>query len=678
MNDNSSRFGKYLEIHFTTDGVVTGATMSEYLLEKSRVVHQGQGEQNFHIFYYIFSGLSQSELATFRLSTLDQHRYLRGGKGSYLTDVEREINRTKFELLKKCMGVVGFSTQDTIDMLTLLASILHTGDIEFEDGSDDATKVLNKDTLKAAADLMGINPELFEQILTSTRTITRGEAIIRYNSVDKARDCRDATAKALYGRLFQWIVSRVNQLLHPEPVRRYEKVATISILDIFGFENFEVNSFEQLCINVANEQLQYYFNQHVFAWEQEEYRKEGVDLTTVTYADNKPLIDMFLQRPVGLLHLLDEESYFPKATNTTLVEKFHDQLRKQTGIYVEVRGASKKFAIIHYAGEVVYNADKFLEKNRDTLSDDILDTLQQSRLSLVADLFQSNRSVSSLKRRVSGIGGSSFRRLSRKPSFRPSSISQGLHRQNSRYVKSRKDSGPRATYPTVSQTEVRGSFRRRNTQGLALQARKAARRPMTVGAHFRQSLSVLMDKMLSAAPQFVRCIKPNSGKEPMKFDDLFVLKQLKYTGLLETTRIRREGYPSRLTFEEFLSRYRFIAFPSILTLKNNGNDCAHVLQVAHLQDWCVGKTKVFLRYYHPETLYQVLEEKISKVTTVQKMVRGWLVRRHMGDLKVRLKGEASTLKGFLHGIQRQCQILYEQCLKLMEKDNTRVLRNRVN
>jgi myosin-3 len=173
---------------------------------------------------------------------------------------------------------------------------------------------------------------------------------------------------------------------------------------------------------------------------------------------------------------------------------------------------------------------------------------------------------------------------------------------------------------------------------------------MTVGAHFRQSLSVLMDKMLSAAPQFVRCIKPNSGKEPMKFDDLFVLKQLKYTGLLETTRIRREGYPSRLTFEEFLSRYRFIAFPSILTLKNNGNDCAHVLQVAHLQDWCVGKTKVFLRYYHPETLYQVLEEKISKVTTVQKMVRGWLVRRHMGDLKVRLKGEASTLKGFLHGV----------------------------
>ncbi|XP_062521187.1 myosin-IIIb-like [Corticium candelabrum] len=681
-NDNSSRFGKYLEIYFTTDGVVTGAILSEYLLEKSRVVHHGKGEQNFHVFYYIFAGLSQSELAAFGLSTYDQHRYLAGSGRDVMTKEEQREYQTKFEVLKKCMGVVGFSSQDTLDMLTLIASILHTGDIEFECGPDDVAKTVNREKLARAAELMGLESDHLEQILVSSITITRGETITSFNSVEKACDCRDATAKALYGRLFHWIVTQVNYLLHPEPISSSERTATISILDIFGFENFERNSFEQLCINVANEQLQYYFNQHIFAWEQEEYRKEGIDIKSITFVDNKPLVDLFLQRPVGLFHLLDEESRFPRATDKTLVEKLNKQLGGLVEMYVAMKGGDQRFGIIHYAGQVVYVADRFLEKNRDTLSDNIFTSLQHSRMPLVSEIFSSMHLSNSRRFNTSATFGSRNQRLTRKQSIRQSTRKKSLQRQNSRLLKpsalSSKQSDALGLLPGRSRIERRGSSRRsrKDIHASAPQPAKRVKAALTVGAHFRASLSVLMEKMLNVTPQFVRCIKPNSGKQPMKFDEQFVLKQLRYTGLLETTRIRRQGYPSRLTFAEFLQRYGFIAFPSTAALKKDAKECSYVLQSAGVDDWRVGRTKVFLRYYHSDMLYEALETKTRKVKIVQKMVRGWLSRRQVNQLKAKTKRDAFTLETFLHLIPSPCQAVFDRCLKLMENDTARVLRNR--
>ncbi|XP_068936294.1 myosin-IIIb-like [Petaurus breviceps papuanus] len=237
----------------------------------------------------------------------------------------------------------------------ILAAILNTGNIEFASISSehqtDKSEVPNSVALENAATLLGISSEELQEALTSHCVVTRGETIIRTNTVDKAADVRDAMSKALYGRLFSWIVNRINTLLQPDKnICRAERGMNVGILDIFGFENFRRNSFEQLCINIANEQIQYYFNQHIFALEQMEYQNEGIDATIVEYKDNRPLLDMFLQKPMGLLSLLDEESRFPQATDLTLVDKFEDNLRCK--YFWRPKRVELCFGIQHYAGKV--------------------------------------------------------------------------------------------------------------------------------------------------------------------------------------------------------------------------------------------------------------------------------------------------------------------------------------
>ncbi|GCC36433.1 hypothetical protein chiPu_0014927 [Chiloscyllium punctatum] len=387
INNNSSRFGKYLEMRFTSGGTVMGAQISEYLLEKSRVIHQAPGEKNFHIFYYIYAGLAQkNKLAHYKLSKGQPPRYLQDEKITMMEEiVTNYFYKVQFEALEQCFKVIGFTLEELGNIYSILAAILNIGNIEFTsvvtEHQTDKSNIVNLEMLENASSLLYIQTDELQEALTSHCVVTRGETIVRPNTVEKATDVRDATAKALYGRLFSWIVNRINTLLKPETFQSddadsTDKGANIGILDIFGFENFKRNSFEQLCINIANEQIQFYFNQHIFALEQNEYLNENVDARLVEYEDNRPLLDMFLQKPVGLLSLLDEESRFPQATDHTLVGKFEDNLK--SNYFWRPKTVDLSFGINHYAGKVLYNASGFLAKNRDTLPADIVLLLKSS------------------------------------------------------------------------------------------------------------------------------------------------------------------------------------------------------------------------------------------------------------------------------------------------------------
>lgn len=323
INSNSSRFGKYLDLTMTRSGKVTGARISVYLLEQSRVVRQAEGEGNFHVFYYMYDGLdSEGRLSSYHLDPAfrKQHRYLSDIKSPPQTNIER------WKQLKASFRVLGFR-DDEVDMVNrVLSAILHLGDLEFgevvtTDNTDNKARVIDVAPMHRVSKLLGVEPVELLEALTSNSVVTRGETITRNNTVSEASAARDAMAKALYGRLFDWMVNQINLLLVFNRPNGTDQLA-VGLLDIFGFENFPKNSFEQLCINVANEQIQYYFNQHIFTWEQQEYMAEGIPVDLVEFSDNRPVLDMLLSRPLGLLALIDEESRFPRATDKSLIGLF--------------------------------------------------------------------------------------------------------------------------------------------------------------------------------------------------------------------------------------------------------------------------------------------------------------------------------------------------------------------
>ncbi|XP_063777711.1 myosin-IIIa isoform X3 [Pseudophryne corroboree] len=616
INENSSRFGKYLEMKFTKNGSVVAAQISEYLLEKSRVVHQAIGEKNFHVFYYIYAGLfEKNKLVHYKLPENKPPRYLQNEHIKMVQDfMNNTFYKSQFDLIEQCFKVIGFTMEELESVYSILAAILNVGDIDFTSVASehqiDKSNISNPSVLENSASLLCIQPDELQDALTSHCVVTRGETIIRQNTVEKAADVRDAMSKALYGRLFSWIVNRINALLKPsEELSEDDTGYNIGILDIFGFENFKKNSFEQLCINIANEQIQFYFNQHIFAWEQNEYLNEDVDARVIEYEDNRPLLDMFLQKPMGLLSLLDEEIRFPRATDQTLVEKFEDNLKSK--YFWRPKGVDLTFGIHHYAGKVLYNAAGFLEKNRDTLPADIVLLLRSSENNLI-------------------------RILVTNPLTKTGNLA---HTKTRARINSQSWSAQK-----TSSNNKQGDF------GDARHPRETTNmKTQTVASYFRYSLMDLLSKMVAGQPHFVRCIKPNNDRLPSKFDREKVLVQLRYTGILETARIRRLGYSHRLLFANFIKRYYLICFKFHEDPPVSPECCAAILEKANLDQWVLGKTKVFLKYYHVEQLDRLIKTIVGRIVFLQSCVKGWLGAKRYQKLKFKREQSAVTIQSAYRG-----------------------------
>uniref|UniRef100_A0A3P8RZM8 Myosin X n=1 Tax=Amphiprion percula TaxID=161767 RepID=A0A3P8RZM8_AMPPE len=551
-NNNSSRFGKFVQLHFSQKGNIQGGRIVDYLLEKNRVVRQNPGERNYHIFYAILAGTNSQQREALGLTHPDSYHYLR--QSSCHGD-ETINDKGTFQDVLNAMRTMQFTEENIGEVLRLLAGILHTGNIEFMTAG--GAQVSSKSALNRTSELLGLNSEQLSEVLTHRSMILRGEEISTPLTVEQAVDSRDSMAMALYSQCFNWIIRKLNNR-----IRGREDFKSVSILDIFGFENFEVNRFEQFNINYANEKLQEYFNKHIFSLEQLEYNKEGLVWVDINWMDNGECLDL-IEKKLGLLALMNEESHFPKATDDTLLEKLHSQHSKNS-FYVKPRVAVHYFGVRHYAGEVVYDVRGMLEKNRDTFRDDILNMLRESRLDFVYDLFE--------------------------------------------HVLSR------------------------NKQDTLKMSTKH-RRP-TVSSQFKDSLHSLMAMLSTSNPYFIRCIKPNIHKMPDQFDQTVVLNQLRYSGMLETVKIRRTGFPIRRPFQDFCSRYQ-VLMRGVLTSNDPRGRCIQLLQLydSSSTDWQLGKTKVFLRESLEHRLEKQREVEVLKAAMIiQAHVMGYMARKQYRKL----------------------------------------------
>uniref|UniRef100_A0A0X3P9S8 Myosin-VIIa n=1 Tax=Schistocephalus solidus TaxID=70667 RepID=A0A0X3P9S8_SCHSO len=624
-NDNSSRFGKYVDVHFDqTSGRIVSARIEQYLLEKSRIVTQAPGERNYHAFYCMLAGMKAEKKNQLGLKDVSAYNYL--VQNENVCDNKNDANH--FETIMSTMKYLKFRERQIDEIWNLLAAILHLGNISFCETlkeSADASKIVdsNRSELRYASSLLGMSPGCLERALTTKRLLTAGECVVAQILPATAHTVRDAFAKTIYDQLFKWIVEKINAAIyHPlegaqtkmttqappsrhstsrpvsltrisddrrsasllvsgsvqktgvahsdthwTPIRRSRSKAadlsenkdadspgmvntpilvssagpgrvSIGVLDIFGFENFTKNSFEQLCINYANENIQQYFVRHIFKLEQEEYLAENINWTHINFQDNQEVLDLIAYRPLNILSLIDEESRFPQGTDESFLNKLNSRHSNTPNYVRSLSTAEKRFGIRHFAGPVFYEVEGFLEKNRDTFNHDLLDVIGTSKNAFLRELFE--------------------------------------ERLN-------------------SSCESRS-------------------RSLTLSMQFKRSLERLLQIINGCHPFFVRCIKPNELKLPNCFDRELCVRQLRYSGMMETIQIRRLGYPIRYKFADFTERFRVILRPCPLPQRHTAvlNNMAELIcRTAFGFDttYAVGKNKVFLRTAHDGQL-ECLREKI--------------------------------------------------------------------
>ncbi|XP_055212835.1 unconventional myosin-VIIa isoform X3 [Gorilla gorilla gorilla] len=562
-NDNSSRFGKYIDIHFNKRGAIEGAKIEQYLLEKSRVCRQAPDERNYHVFYCMLEGMSEDQKKKLGLGQASDYNYL--AMGNCIT-CEGRVDSQEYANIRSAMKVLMFTDTENWEISKLLAAILHLGNLQYEARTFenlDACEVLFSPSLATAASVLEVNPPDLMSCLTSRTLITRGETVSTPLSREQALDVRDAFVKGIYGRLFVWIVDKINAAIYKPPSQDVKNSRrSIGLLDIFGFENFAVNSFEQLCINFANEHLQQFFVRHVFKLEQEEYDLESIDWLHIEFTDNQDALDMIANKPMNIISLIDEESKFPKGTDTTMLHKLNSQHKLNANYIPPKNNHETQFGINHFAGVVYYETQGFLEKNRDTLHGDIIQLVHSSRNKFIKQIFQAD---------------------------------------------------------------------------VAMGAETRKRSP-TLSSQFKRSLELLMRTLGACQPFFVRCIKPNEFKKPMLFDRHLCVRQLRYSGMMETIRIRRAGYPIRYSFVEFVERYR-VLLPGVKPAYKQGDlrgTCQRMAEavLGTHDDWQIGKTKIFLKDHH-DMLLEVERDKAitDRVILLQKVIRGFKDRSNFLKLK---------------------------------------------
>ncbi|PSN59854.1 myosin-2 [Corynespora cassiicola Philippines] len=540
-NDNSSRFGKYIEIMFNKQTDIIGAKIRTYLLERSRLVFQPLKERNYHIFYQLVAGATDAEREEFSLKPVEEFSYLNQGSAPVIDGVD---DKAEFDATRNSLTTIGVPAETQAHIFKLLAALLHMGDVKITATRTDSSLAPDEPALVKACNLLGINAADFAKWTVKKQLITRGEKIVSNLTQQQAIVVRDSVAKFIYSSLFDWLVERINESLATEEVLSSAH-SFIGVLDIYGFEHFAKNSFEQFCINYANEKLQQEFNQHVFKLEQEEYLREQIDWTFIDFADNQPCIDL-IEAKLGVLALLDEESRLPMGSDEQFVTKLHHHFAAdKQKFYKKPRFGKSAFTICHYAVDVTYESDGFIEKNRDTVPDEHMEVLKASSNKFLNEVLDVAAQIRD-------------KETAQTASAKPGAVASAGRRI-------------------------------------------AVNRKPTLGGIFKSSLIELMSTINSTDVHYIRCIKPNEAKEAWKFEGPMVLSQLRACGVLETVRISCAGYPTRWTYEEFALRY-YMLVPSSSWTPEIRNMATAILKKAlgdgkndGTDKYQMGLTKIFFR-----------------------------------------------------------------------------------
>jgi myosin-5 len=594
-NDNSSRFGKYIEIMFDDKTNIIGAKIRTYLLERSRLVFQPLKERNYHVFYQLVAGATETETKELDLKPVEQFDYLNQGSSPTIDGVD---DKAEFEALKKSLATIGVDAGQQSEIFKLLAALLHLGDVKITASRTDSVLAPTEPSLLKATALLGVDPNEFAKWTVKKQLITRGEKITSNLTQQQAIVVRDSVAKFVYSSLFDWLVDSINHALATDEVLARVKTF-IGVLDIYGFEHFAKNSFEQFCINYANEKLQQEFNAHVFKLEQEEYLREQIDWTFIDFSDNQPCIDL-IEGKLGILSLLDEESRLPMGSDEQFVTKLHhNYAADKNKFYKKPRFGKSAFTVCHYAIDVTYESDGFIDKNRDTVPDEHMAILKASSNKFLGQVLDAASAVRE------------------------------------------KDTASATTSSATKPTPGR-------------RIGVAVNRKPTLGGIFKSSLIELMGTINGTDVHYIRCIKPNEAKEAWVFEGPMVLSQLRACGVLETVRISCAGYPTRWTYEEFALRY-YMLTPSSSWTSEIRDMANKILTKAlgtssegGLDKYQLGLTKIFFRAGMLAFLENLRTTRLNDCAImIQKNLKAKYYRRKYLDARGAVLNFQSVVRGHL-------------------------------
>jgi len=587
-NDNSSRFGKFIRIHFNASGKLSGADMVVYLLEKSRLTYQQPLERCYHAFYNLMSD-QVPDLKEKCLLTNDIRDYWYVSQGKLTVDSIDDKEDMQFA--NEAFDILGFTQAEKYDVFKNTACMMHMGNMTKDFvpvGKEEQAEIKDDTNAQKVATLAGIDCEWMITYFCKPKLKVGTEWVQKGSSCSNAANSVAGIARAIYERTFRLVVDKCNETLIDPTMK---KVQYIGVLDIAGFEIFDFNGFEQICINYVNEKLQQFFNQHMFTLEQEEYVKEGLDWANVDFGmDLQKCIDMF-EKPMGLLAVFEEESLFPKATDQTFCEKLHANLLGKWPNFAKPNprpDPDAHFAVIHYAATVSYNLTSWLEKNKDPLNDTIVEMIKNGSNSLMIQCFADHPG---------------------QPLETP------------------KDDG----------------------------GRKKKGGGKTVSSYFKGQLDDLMTTLYKTEPHFIRCVVPNTHKIPGGVEPSLIMHQYQCNGVLAGIAICRKGFPNKMFYPEFKARYNILAAKAVAKAKNDKGAAGAVLETIQLdkEKYRLGHTKVFFRAGILGLMEEVREDKIGSVLSwLQAGARGKASRmqfKKLQDQKLALYCCQRTIRNYYIG-----------------------------
>ncbi|KAL6426842.1 hypothetical protein ACFW04_009267 [Cataglyphis niger] len=571
-NDNSSRFGKFIRIHFGPSGKLAGADIETYLLEKARVISQQSLERSYHIFYQMMSG-SVKGLKDMCLLSNNIHDYYFVSQGK--TTIPGLDDGEELLVTDQAFDVLGFTQEEKDNIYKITAAVMHMGGMKFKQrGREEQAEADGTEEGERVAKLLGCDcADLYKNLL-KPRIKVGNEFVTQGRNKDQVAYSVGAMSKAMFDRLFKWLVKKCNETLDTKQKRQH----FIGVLDIAGFEIFDYNGFEQLCINFTNEKLQQFFNHHMFVLEQEEYKKEGIDWVFIDFGMDLLACIELIEKPMGILSILEEESMFPKATDKTFEEKLNNNHLGKSPNFLKPKPPKPgqqpaHFAIGHYAGNVPYNITGWLEKNKDPLNDTVVDQFKKSNNKLLVEIFADHPGQSG---DAGGGGGGKGGRGKKGGGF------------------------------------------------------------STVSSSYREQLNNLMTTLRATQPHFVRCIIPNEMKQPGVIDSHLVMHQLTCNGVLEGIRICRKGFPNRMVYPDFKLRYKILAPAAVDKAKDPKSAASAILESTGLDAdlYRLGHTKVFFRAGVLGQMEELRDERLGKIVSwMQAYIRGYLSRKDYKKLQ---------------------------------------------